>query len=93
MNAHVDILNFWFGKTIEAVITRMKQRMSTRFVTIGRIKNTRCLARIRCFSTKFGNEFIVLTAASGATVIVNISHGKHLDAYYYTRLNLVNNTS
>lgn len=56
--------------------------MSTQFVTAGRIKDTRCLARIRFFSIKFGRELTVLIAVSGMTVIVNISHGKHLDAYY-----------
>lgn len=65
--------------------------MNTLFATAGRIKDTRCLARF--FSIKFGSEFIVLTAASGATVILNISHGKHLDACYYDRLTFLNNAS
>jgi len=67
--------------------------MSTQFITASRIKDPRCLARIRFFSIKFGSELIALIAMSGTTIIEIISHRKHLDAYYYTRLNLLNNTS
>lgn len=93
MNVPIDILNFSFGKTVDALVTGMRQWMGTLLVTTDRITDTRCLARIRFFSIKSGSELIVLTAVSGTTAIANVSHGKHLDAYYGNRLNLLNNTS
>lgn len=92
-DAPIDILNFSFGKTVDALITGMKQWMGTLLVTTGKIMDTGCLVRIRFCSIKFGSELIVLTAVSGTTAIANISHGKHLGAYYGNRLSLLNNTS